>query len=393
MTIPNGSSKSGSNPSAGSNNHTQSLIPLNQSDSNLYTRLLLPKGHGYPLWIPETDTNLPVEYRRYGTRIGDVGIVTDDGGFDYLFNICLPANDPVNKGRVPRDFEPLDTSLDIRNNPTRFKPGADISSSFIKKSRTGETQESSTYTFTPSREEGAVLVLPEGGSRSDLRNQGEFRRYAAQNATSWYQFVNATLGWDISNGSMYLVTGCDKTSSWGNAVISNLSGAGGDVTMEFGPKPSSTSNNNNGASDEGRGQFIWLKDGPAASVRYGPDEAEADAGRQANQCIFIRGFRVCVSPAIFADSFRKSNAEDVSSAHVVRKPQAYHPSAVVNEFIFTKTSGIDVVLAHDEQWPSLMNENDTIIPEDEELIRRTFTKFNLVIENGVYYNLCASISL
>jgi len=181
-------------------------------------------------------------------------------------------------------------------------------------------RETSTFTFTPSCEEGAVLVLPEGGSRSDLRNQGEFRRYAAQNAASWYQFVNANLGWDISNGTMYLVTGCDKTSSWGNAVFSNISGAS-DVTMEFGPKPSTDPTKS--------AQYIWTKDG-SASVRYGPDEAESDEGRQANQCIFLRGFRICVSPGIFADSFRKPNGNEVST-HVVRKPQAsrsFLPSCV-----------------------------------------------------------------
>ncbi len=54
----------------------------------IYTKLLLRRGHGYPLWIPESDYNLPDAYRDKGVSVGDLGILTDDGGFDFLFNVC-----------------------------------------------------------------------------------------------------------------------------------------------------------------------------------------------------------------------------------------------------------------------------------------------------------------
>ncbi|KAK0501786.1 hypothetical protein EDD18DRAFT_1051014, partial [Armillaria luteobubalina] len=73
----------------------------------IYTRLLLQKEHEYPLWIPEPDGCLPEAYRGKGVRIGDVGILRNDGGFDYLFNACKPSDDPINKGRVPEGFEPI----------------------------------------------------------------------------------------------------------------------------------------------------------------------------------------------------------------------------------------------------------------------------------------------
>ncbi|KIJ19078.1 hypothetical protein PAXINDRAFT_44270, partial [Paxillus involutus ATCC 200175] len=58
----------------------------------VYARLMIPvdSSRGYPLWYPEPDSNLPEDYRDEGLRIGDVGIVTEDGSFDVLFNICLP---------------------------------------------------------------------------------------------------------------------------------------------------------------------------------------------------------------------------------------------------------------------------------------------------------------
>ncbi|KIK62478.1 hypothetical protein GYMLUDRAFT_116705, partial [Collybiopsis luxurians FD-317 M1] len=73
----------------------------------IYAQLLLPRKRGYPLWDPKPDEYLPEEYRREGVRIGDVGFLNESGGFDYLFNACLPAEHPVNAGRVPYDFEQL----------------------------------------------------------------------------------------------------------------------------------------------------------------------------------------------------------------------------------------------------------------------------------------------
>jgi hypothetical protein len=53
---------------------------------------------------------LPVDYRKKGINIGDVGIVYRAGYFDFLFNIFLPADHEINLGRVPSGFIPLDRS-------------------------------------------------------------------------------------------------------------------------------------------------------------------------------------------------------------------------------------------------------------------------------------------
>jgi hypothetical protein len=102
--------------------------------SEVYARLLLPKRHGYPLFIAEPDDSLPLEYRTKGTSIGDVGIITPDGSFDFAFNICVPADDPVNCYRVPDGFEqvildPDDVSLLSNMHP----PGSDVSSASVRK--------------------------------------------------------------------------------------------------------------------------------------------------------------------------------------------------------------------------------------------------------------------
>ena len=63
---------------------------------------------GYPLWSPEPNHRLPPEYRVVGLQIGDVGVVTEHGGFDVFFNICLPVDHPLHSTYgVPRGFKQI----------------------------------------------------------------------------------------------------------------------------------------------------------------------------------------------------------------------------------------------------------------------------------------------
>jgi hypothetical protein len=42
-------------------------------------------------------------------------------------------------------------------------------------------------------------------------------------AESWYSFANCTLGKDAPNGSLYVITSCDKTKSWELGAFRNKS--------------------------------------------------------------------------------------------------------------------------------------------------------------------------
>ena len=79
--------------------------------SETYTKRLLTKGHGYPLWRPDLDENLPEENKTEGIRIGDLGLIMD-GEFSYLFNICAPAEHDINCGRTPSEFQHLDLGFE-----------------------------------------------------------------------------------------------------------------------------------------------------------------------------------------------------------------------------------------------------------------------------------------
>jgi len=62
--------------------------------------------------------------------------------------------------------------------------------------------------------------MPQGAHAEDLANVSQFRQYFS-NAESWYRYINNIRGRDAKNDDMRLVIGCDKTSSWGMATLSN----------------------------------------------------------------------------------------------------------------------------------------------------------------------------
>lgn len=107
---------------------------MSQSPSEVYIRQLLPKKHGFPLYVPEPADDLPAEYRDKGTSIGDVGIMRPNGSFDFVFNICAAADDSVNCYGVPDEFEQLTMRPgDVSHLNNMFPQGSDVSSASVKK--------------------------------------------------------------------------------------------------------------------------------------------------------------------------------------------------------------------------------------------------------------------
>lgn len=85
---------------------------------------------------------LPIEYRKNGVSIGDVGILLRTGDFVFLFNIFLPGDHEINEGRVPNGFKPLDRSKVEKTIKRRvvFDRGSCLaSSSLLRTSRSEPT--------------------------------------------------------------------------------------------------------------------------------------------------------------------------------------------------------------------------------------------------------------
>ena len=166
-------------------------------------------------------------------------------------------------------------------------------------------------TFQCSDSDGALLVMPQGAHDEDLRNISRFRDCASLHAESWYQYANGPCGREIGNAELHLVTGCDKTTSWGIAAYSHAQSkrAEDDVTLL-----------NFNVSNEARHSlsptFVWDQQG-AADTKAGPeddeliDPPEVHAVRPLrNQCTFIRSLTL----ALGDDEWERLQAKVAASA-------------------------------------------------------------------------------
>ncbi|KAJ7843699.1 hypothetical protein B0H13DRAFT_2209677, partial [Mycena leptocephala] len=194
------------------------------SESGNYSSELLSQGRGFPLYVPRPRINLPAQYRREGVAIGDVGRVTPDGNFDFFFNIYLPADHPIN-ANVPEGFVPLSPYDPIDVDHSDFDPGNYVASPSIHEINDdfSNSVPGGDFVFNCEGPKGAVLALPHGAHLEKLENLASMRQYAAKHAESWYKYVNETRGRGLVNGSLYLITGCEKAKSWGMASFHDVS--------------------------------------------------------------------------------------------------------------------------------------------------------------------------
>lgn len=116
----------------------------------------------------------------------------------------------------------------------------------------------------------------------DVDFLGPCRRYAAENAKQWYQFVNGTLGAEVPNGHLYFITGADTTSHWGTSAWHGQT-TGVNVSLKFGACLAQAS----------AGLVYRWEEQNSAAVCSHPDPN--DVGEPLwNQSVFVRGIRVAL---------------------------------------------------------------------------------------------------
>ncbi|KAJ7780196.1 hypothetical protein DFH07DRAFT_466373 [Mycena maculata] len=399
------------------------------ADSELYSRLLFPRRQGYPLFRPQPSDDLPEPVRKIGTEIGDVGVVTEFGCFDPIFNILRVADDPANRFGVPPGFE--QASVDPKDIDARVLchlPGTDISNTTVNKRRldidagidlnnvffplgAGAVVEVSTNS-----KQTALLLLPDGASRWDLRRKQAFRDYASKHAENWYAFVNGELGRMIGNGDLYLVTGVTKSTSWSVAALENNSG-NGNVSLRLKAAQIGT----------GNASCVWQWESTSSSVDAGPRRRLGEESWRDNQTVFIRGFKVALrskpkllwrTPKVVSitnskesEVFSKStsvpnpqprpqsgpsnnlpqnspNNSDSSSASDSDTsneygPHLYHPADVINNYLLDCVPEAMVAVTHDDEWASVLDVAEDEVPEEYELIRRVSKQFDVEASSGI----------
>ncbi|SJL17933.1 uncharacterized protein ARMOST_21503 [Armillaria ostoyae] len=268
----------------------------------LYITQLIRKGHGYPFWYPEPDSSRSTEYTQEGVHPGDVGILNDIGGFDFLFNIFREAQDPINGGNVPPGFKPLQLSSaePLRSRQACYNKiitSADVSyreiSASVSADASGIVGAGASFEFSTTKETAAILCLPQSATKYDFLNKSLIKEYSYMHGASWYHYVNSSqyLGREAANGSLYVVTGCDKTTSWGIAAVTKPANTRS-LSLRF-------TGTGVGGGEIRLGQG-WSS-GFTADTRVYPLQSIAYpySPNLENQCVFSRGFTISLSHRLF----------------------------------------------------------------------------------------------
>ena len=116
---------------------------------------------------------------------------------------------------------------------------------------------------------GGVLALPTGAVAYEAVNKLDFQHHAARHAINWYKYM-LDIGRDYPNGSLYFVTECIKSKSWGIASFYGQKNPNNTVGVVF--------------EDE---SCRWEYRGKL-ETRVGP----APTHGEPNQCVFLRGYRI-----------------------------------------------------------------------------------------------------
>ncbi|TFK38861.1 hypothetical protein BDQ12DRAFT_735106 [Crucibulum laeve] len=409
------------------------------SSCKIYVDHMLRHRHGFPLWLPQPDLLLPLEYREEGINIGDVGIITPDGGFDFLFNFWLPRTHPVQPLNLPEDFDlwNLDRPEKSTSRQTVFDPCSSVCSGAVVFDTNWEQRRVSTLYAFPVRSkirrfahyreasfactsnEGAILSLPEGSITEDLKNEQSLIDFVVKSAESWYAYAKGPGGRPIDRNSLYIITGIMKAPFWGIATYN-----------ERFPEPYNRLRFGQPLDTSIR-RYIWKESG-GAIARTGPSqdpEVPSNTARQ-NQCLFVRGFKIALSEDAWSSVSNLSSPRlDIRSsrnpfrgylatnggAHAVTpssptsglsnpqvqgpgdqsttlrevnieffppKSDVSHPSDYINQFLLEKIPTARVALSHDNDWIKLLQEDDDMFPSAIELRKRLDASFNVSRHEG-----------
>ncbi|KAF5311132.1 hypothetical protein D9619_008055 [Psilocybe cf. subviscida] len=373
--------------------------------ADTYVRNMIHTMRGYPLWAISPSWTLPLERRRRGFVVGDVGIIQSSGVFTAYFNIFQPADHPLHEFGVPADFHPFTLSAPTVSKRS-FYGGASIASPSMRVTHTENTEDGkySKVTFEDSGSQGAVLVLPCGITSEDLEDLGsELRPYITDNIFSWYVYLRK-MGHDLFNGDIRIVIGTDKTTGWCAAASASPDGISkDDFRVTF-----TTNNTNEGVSCtyQSSGSWYEVTGGPneqyRAQIREPGDSSTdfccetlflrtlnpmlsdtyweacqtVDTMPRDSTLLISRGLSALMTilrpvgrlPISLFGLVWKSDRQKTDPADGViddwvgrRRPE--HPSNTVNERLLRKKTGSKMVFTTDYEWINAMSSADWVLPD------------------------------
>ncbi|KAF7328041.1 Pleiotropic drug resistance ABC transporter protein [Mycena kentingensis (nom. inval.)] len=403
--------------------------PVVLSDNDLYCEQLWPKRRGFPLYVPAPQRNLPAEYLLKGAAIGDVGMVTAEGIWNFFFNLFHPADHPINRGRVPEGFVPLDPFDEADLYELDFDPGSFVA--LLNAEACNDNFDDfpgSDYIFRCSGLKGAILCLPFGSRLRKLAQyQGHVRDYAARHAKSWYKYINGRLGRGMPNGDLYIITGCEKAHSGGIATFQRVADAG-NFELTFRSFPD--------APPDQPGRRYRFNRGTPAQTKSFPPISTTPPSMTANNTVFVHGYRISLGVGVWNALFAtvgvhsieddplpgntkgnssvpfgspsgvskllkfilnagtggKKNNVALSDNVVVYNSEltavstVADPSQEIHRYLLETIPDAEVVITHDDDWAELMHDSNASSLEDVEyLAQQLQDRAEIIVENGVVY--------
>ncbi|KAK1215415.1 hypothetical protein PQX77_021979 [Marasmius sp. AFHP31] len=197
----------------------------NWTRSQRYENLLLRCGIGFPLWRPSPRHTADGEYV---LDIGDVGVLIHDHPFNTLFSVTQPRDSPANRDGIPEGVDPpcvlKPRSITINREyhlpkTVLVRPEGAISKQVLVAG--DSSSEHSVINFQLSDAEGALLMLPQGGTLHTLVTTTELRERIRLHWRDWFAFAEGKV--DLEEGqALYLVTGMERCSAWAMAAWDSI---------------------------------------------------------------------------------------------------------------------------------------------------------------------------
>ncbi|EMD31369.1 hypothetical protein CERSUDRAFT_119761 [Gelatoporia subvermispora B] len=349
----------------------------------IYAEQLFPLGHGHPLWEPEPT--------RFGeVQIGDVGYLRG-GAFHRLFNAFRPGDDPLNVDfGCPggEEYRPLRVNDYLWRHRSHAIPPGPLYSKCMKE-MSADTQIASLgagggLSFQYTGGKGALLLLYDSATRSELHDSRLMQEYMHRHYDSWYKFATEDLDMVLDHTEIVFIQGWVKTTKWAVAAFAH-GGRSGSLSFNANPAlPASASLNISVSSEVSVSKQYRvgpIPDSPGGShpllTESGSTSQSRESGEpKADQCVFLqycklkrrlwraRVIKAAAEPKTFSDSqggdepdsrvLAGSNSEDSDDMEiesVPMRPQTHDPLDDLLDYILDN-SDADVAIAnhHDIAW-------------------------------------------
>ncbi|KAF5332162.1 hypothetical protein D9611_008154 [Ephemerocybe angulata] len=291
--------------------------------AQIYVYKMLRSGRGLACWKPDCTADADGLGEGTGVQPGDVGIYDTEEGFEKLFNIWDDEQD-INATAMTYDCEQAKYVAPYKRIVTKreFSQGDTVAwgaTAEAEDASVGRTVDR--FDFTCQDEQGAVLALTSRALLEKLSDKAALADNICANAELLYTHADnrRRIG---SEESLYIITGCIKSCSWGLAAFQDRMVPPNNNLRLVKRRPAP------GDEHQATSQldsYLWTHRG-TSEARFGSTETPAS---QPDQCLFLQGFKLNFSSAfrdrMFIRNLVKSKGSGRSSGGGTKSLDSDHP--------------------------------------------------------------------